>query len=95
MESPQLVAFDPDPRRLLRRRSSLVVDDLTVDFKRHSLTDEPSIVEDEETERFHLNGEKPTRKDKKNRGEEKEKKKPPPTMFHEPDANSLLDSFGF
>lgn len=23
------------------------------------------------------------------------KPKPPPTMFHEPDANSLLDSFGF
>ena len=26
---------------------------------------------------------------------EKPKPKPPPTMFHEPDANSLLDSFGF
>jgi hypothetical protein len=24
-----------------------------------------------------------------------EKKKPPPTQFKEPDANSLLDSFGF
>lgn len=27
--------------------------------------------------------------------DEKPKKKPQPTMFHEPDANSLLDSFGF
>lgn len=24
-----------------------------------------------------------------------EKRKPPPTQFQEPDANSLLDSFGF
>ena len=27
--------------------------------------------------------------------EEKPKKKPPPTQFNEPDANSLLDAFGF
>lgn len=27
--------------------------------------------------------------------QKKPKPKPPPTMFHEPDANSLLDSFGF
>ena len=54
----------PDPRKLLRRRSSLVVDDMTSAKLRH---------------------------------EEKGKSggKPAPTVFEEPDAGSLLDSFGF
>lgn len=50
-----------DYRKLLRRRSSLVVADMPI-RPGHETTSKP---------------------------------KPPPTMFHEPDANSLLDSFGF
>jgi hypothetical protein len=57
---------ESNPLKLLRRRSSLVVDDLSVsDLRRAMPRDGP--------------------------------KKPaaPPTMFEEPDAGSLLDSFGF
>jgi RAVE protein 1 C terminal len=93
--SPQLAAFDHDPRRLLRRRSSLVVDDLSLDFTRHSLLDEPSIVEAEESVDVNGNGDKKHEEPTKKVPFKEEKKKPPPTMFHEPDANSLLDSFGF
>jgi hypothetical protein len=88
--SPLLQAFDLDPRRILRRRSSLVVDDLSADFKRHSLHDDDGILEESET-----NGVNGTSK------KEEPKAKPPlaekkkPTQFDEPDANSLLDAFGF
>lgn len=54
----------PDPRKMLRRRSSLVVDDL------------PSPKSPTEMKM------KPT-------------SKTAPTVFEEPDTNSLLDSFGF
>ena len=53
----------PDPRKMLRRRSSLVVDDLPVP--------------------------KSPKEMKSGFG------KPPAKVFEEPDANSLLDSFGF
>lgn len=57
-----------DYRKMLRRRSSLVVADMPP---------KPAIS----------NGPKsPT---------SPQKPKPPPTNFHEPDASSLLDSFGF
>src|ERR1700761_3309706 len=81
--SPHLMLFD-DARRLLRRRSSLVVDDLTMDFKQHSLTDEPSIVEAEEAEQLNLNGNEDNTKEKEKEKKitlQEEKKKPPPTMF--------------
>ncbi len=57
-------ARPPDPRKMLRRRSSLVVDDM------------PSPRS-------------PTEHKTKTAG------KPAPTVFEEPDTNSLLDSFGF
>lgn len=66
-----------DYRKLLRRRSSLVVADLPV-----RLSDSRVPVGTETTGH-------------ESKKEEKPKPKPPPTMFHEPDANSLLDSFGF
>ncbi|KAJ6098223.1 hypothetical protein N7499_002597 [Penicillium canescens] len=66
-----------DYRKLLRRRSSLVVADLPV-----RLSDSRVLVGTEATGHG-------------SKKEEKPKPKPPPTMFHEPDANSLLDSFGF
>ena len=55
----------PDPRKLLRRRSSLVVDDLP----------KPRLLGEKE-----VGGVKVS---------------PTPTAWKEPDANSLLDSFGF
>ncbi len=55
----------PDPRQLLRRRSSLVVADLPTSPK------VPSEIRTGGT------------------------KKPPPSVFEEPDANSLLDNFGY
>ena len=66
-----LDGFDIDPRKVLRRRSSLVVADLPT----------------RETIRAAVNGE--------HNEEEKKEKKKQPTMFNEPDANSLLDAFGF
>lgn len=64
-----------DYRKLLRRRSSLVVADLPMRLA--NTVQQPAAPE--------------TPADGS-----KEKPKPkPPTMFHEPDANSLLDSFGF
>jgi hypothetical protein len=67
-----------DYRKLLRRRSSLVVADLPVRLA--DKTHNPSIPETSADD---------------SKKQEKPKPKPPPTMFHEPDANSLLDSFGF
>lgn len=67
-----------DYRKLLRRRSSLVVADLPARLvkaaKASADAKDSSAVED---------------------SDKQAKPKPPPTMFHEPDANSLLDSFGF
>jgi hypothetical protein len=92
-----LDGFDINPRRLLRRRSSLVVADLPLSqsiehHKKSTFTDGSSIVEETgeadgvaETNGLH-NGDG---------AEEKKKKKPAPTQFVEPSANSLLDSFGF
>jgi hypothetical protein len=87
--------YDFDPRKLLRRRSSLVVDDLPVREKgvvHNELTESKGAVEEEGSEE----GEDGEEERKKEGGEEKdEKKKQPPTQFNEPDANSLLDAFGF
>ncbi|OJI91103.1 hypothetical protein ASPTUDRAFT_113091 [Aspergillus tubingensis CBS 134.48] len=58
-----------DYRKMLRRRSSLVVADLPI---RESLQQSIQAA-----------------------AAPKPKPKPPPTTFQEPDANSLLDSFGF
>lgn len=56
-----------DYRKMLRRRSSLVVADMPI---RPVVSQEPTTPVSP-------------------------KPKPPPSTFHEPDANSLLDSFGF
>ncbi|KAJ5581798.1 RAVE complex protein Rav1 C-terminal [Penicillium sp. DV-2018c] len=69
-----------DYRKLLRRRSSLVVADMPV--RRADVSVQAAAPE-------------PTPRDTTEKEEQKPKPKPPPTMFHEPDANSLLDSFGF
>jgi hypothetical protein len=91
--SPLLQAFDIDPRRILRRRSSLVVDDLPADFRRHALEDDEAIQEETEA----TNGSNGLPKTDKT-DELKSKPAPPkpkPTQFHEPEASSILDSFGF
>lgn len=70
-----------DYRQLLRRRSSLVVADMPV---RLSNTDGATDTKDSFAVAVDDESQKPA-----------QKPKPPPTMFHEPDSNSLLDSFGF
>lgn len=106
-----VATYDIDPRKLLRRRSSLVVQDLPhrplaarsaldgfVDGEEDGRDGE--VVVDGEEKRNGVNGS--GGRGKENGGvdgagevEQQQKKKPPPTQFHEPDANSLLDSFGF
>jgi hypothetical protein len=79
-------ALDIDPRKILRRRSSLVVADLpTREALQNALhqAHDDDVEEDEEDEDAPKGENAP------------EQRKPPPTQFHEPDANSLLDSFGF
>ncbi|KAJ5904487.1 hypothetical protein N7504_006870 [Penicillium tannophilum] len=71
-----------DYRKLLRRRSSLVVADLPV-----RLTSSASVSADAKNSAV--------ADESQQKPAAKPKPKPPPTMFHEPDANSLLDSFGF
>jgi hypothetical protein len=98
-----------DPRNLLRRRSSLVVDDLPVreyqgvhnEFAEGRGTVEEEGSEegseeggDDEGEEGEVDAEK-DKGDNKEKRKEESKKKPPPTQFKEPDANSLLDAFGF
>jgi len=84
----QLGEFDFDPRKLLRRRSSLVVADLpTRELISNALASSGTVPEENGSEE---ESDGPSRREAK-----EEKKKPPPTQFQEPDANSLLDSFGF
>lgn len=63
-----------DPTKLLKRRSSLVVQDLPVKSPTGAMGGGGLLLS-------------PTA--------DRPKAQPPPTMFEEPDANSLLDSFGF
>ena len=68
-----------DPRQLLRRRSSLVVDDIPQLTSPRATGVPPS----------------PEFKDDMFGKATAGAKKPPPTVFEEPAASSLLDSFGF
>lgn len=63
-----------DYRKLLRRRSSLVIADMPL------------------KQNLGVSGEEPQHPTSPT---VVPKPKPPPTMLHEPDANSLLDTFGF
>lgn len=104
--------FDFDPRKLLRRRSSLVVADLpTREHARNVLAGSGGAVREEEGEESGEDddendsddGEEESGQDEDEESDEEvppdekvqTKAKPPPTQFHEPDANSLLDAFGF
>jgi len=83
----------------LKRRSSLVVADLPMEFKTHNLTGEGDSIIEEEGATSGINGTTeeagmPERSDGRNK-DEKVKGKGQPTPFQEPDANSLLDAFGF
>lgn len=85
-----------DPRKLLRRRSSLVIADLPSREHVANLLTAAAEVDNEESGE----DEGPTvdvAKEKYKEPERKpeEKKKPPPTQFTEPDAGSFLDAFGF
>jgi hypothetical protein len=85
--------FDFDPRKLLRRRSSLVVADLPPrEHTSNSITNHVGGTVEEDSE------ETDEEEEGNKKVEEKKpevKKKPPPTQFTEPDAGSLLDAFGF
>ncbi|GME64981.1 wd repeat protein [Neofusicoccum parvum] len=84
--------YDIDPRKLLRRRSSLVVADLPAREEVRSALD--GFVDEVGGEaNGEVNGE--ANGNGVANGAAEQKKKAPPTQFHEPDANSLLDSFGF
>jgi hypothetical protein len=89
--------FDFDPRKLLRRRSSLVVADLpTREHVKNELAESKGTLDEaeheESDEEDEDNGDEAEKEEKQ---EEPKKKKPPPTQFQEPDASSLLDAFGF
>ena len=68
-----LVEEAPDPQKLLRRRTSLVVADMPVS---------PTFYDEKRKAVLHESPITPS-------------KPVPPTGFHDQDANSLLDSFGF
>ena len=71
----------------MRRRSSLVVADLpTRELISNALANGGTVPEENGNEE---------ESDGPSKREVKGEKKPPPTQFQEPDANSLLDSFGF
>ncbi|KAF2227537.1 RAVE protein 1 C terminal-domain-containing protein [Elsinoe ampelina] len=97
-ELPRSPTSTRDPRKLLRRRSSLVVDDL--DQTREGTGRVPSMLDGfgaEEKEapkvRCILDGfDEPKQETREQQSVLEEKK---PTAFKEPDANSILDSFGF
>lgn len=81
-----LDGYDIDPRKVLRRRSSLVVADLPVLTHVNGDGHEKAIDE---------SGDESDEEERDGKEEGVAKRKPPPTQFKEPDANSLLDSFGF
>lgn len=84
--------FDFDPRKLLRRRSSLVVADLpTREHLSNALAAEKGSLAEASSE----SEEEKEKAEKKTEEKKTEPKKPPPTQFQEPDSNSLLDAFGF
>ena len=99
--SQMLQTFDIDPRKILRRRSSLVVADLPVsEFKRHSLAAHDDVISEEKGESNGLSPDgtgkaKAEAKTDVSSKDTKMNKKKAPTQFQEPDANSLLDAFGF
>ncbi|KAF2036460.1 hypothetical protein EK21DRAFT_52161 [Setomelanomma holmii] len=88
--------FDFDPRKLLRRRSSLVVADLPArEHVKSDLTAPKATLEEAEDEESEEEVETKKNEEKTEERKDEPKKKPPPTQFQEPDASSLLDAFGF
>lgn len=71
-----------NPQTLLKRRSSLVVQDLPMSPISPTATKVPPEMRSGGGPPLSQTG-------------EKAKPQPPPTMFEEPDAASLLDNFGF
>jgi hypothetical protein len=83
--------FDFDPRKLLRRRSSLVVADMPArEHVKNDLAASKGTLDEAEDE-----GVEKEEEDTAEEKYEQPKKKPPPTQFQEPDSSSLLDAFGF
>jgi hypothetical protein len=88
--------FDFDPRKLLRRRSSLVVADLPArEYVKNDLAESKGTLDEDEHEESEDEHGQAEEDDKAEEKKEEPKKKPPPTQFQEPDSSSLLDAFGF
>ncbi|HEY2592910.1 MAG TPA: hypothetical protein VGK33_03300 [Chloroflexota bacterium] len=95
--SPSLLhAFDVDPRSIMRRRSSLAVDDLPPEVRAAvaaHLESSSVISEDDAHAVAEPNGVHVAEERKAPESPVEARKKP--TQFQEPDPNSLLDAFGF
>lgn len=85
-----IAMMDKEPRKVMRRRSSLVVNDLAL-VNLHAGRHEDVVVE--EVDANSTDG-KVKEEEQKTGGAQKVEKRAP-TQFTEPEANSLLDSFGF
>lgn len=79
-----------DPRRLLRRRSSLVVDDSISPANILAGWGGESFASPTTPTTPRAMSQQPVKAVAAHQA-----KKPPPTVFEEPDANGLLDNFGF
>lgn len=90
---PQNAAFDP--RKLLRRRSSLVVADLPAVREHGKIGIEDGVDERDDEDDGGGEDDETDGDDDVVHKKQDVKKMPPPTQFKEPDANSLLDAFGF
>lgn len=73
---------DIDPLKMLKRRSSLVVQDMPLSPMSSTSAKTPAEARSGRDGPLSPTG-------------ERAKPQPPPTMFEEPDVNSLLDNFGF
>jgi hypothetical protein len=95
--SPSLLhALDVDPRSIMRRRSSLVVDDLPPEVRAAvaaHLESSSVIGEDDGHAVAEANGVHAAQDKKAPESPVDARRKP--TQFQEPDPNSLLDAFGF
>lgn len=84
--------MEKEPRKVMRRRSSLVVNDLElVNLRAGDGRHEDVVVEEVDT--TSTNGK--VKEEERKKGETQKVEKRAPTQFTEPEANSLLDSFGF
>ena len=86
-------SYSNDPRKLLRRRSSLVVDDVPLLTSPRFSAFPPSPLSPPSSQDAFAQS--PVVEDQKQQQQQHPSMAPPPTVFEEPDAASLLDNFGY